>query len=86
MFIPPELEKATLCGSGTCDLSRRAACEVIAPHSADPWYQDVLDNDGPCGLKRPSVQWDFDYMERCKAQFSGLLEAANPGVYSLEVN
>lgn len=76
--IPPELEAATLCASGNCDISRRAACTVIAPHSADPWYQAALDNDAKHALRRPETEHEHTMFRYWINKFQQMLEDANP--------
>lgn len=78
LTIPPELEAATLCASGNCDISRRAACTVIAPHSPDPWFQAAIDNDAKHALRRPETQHEHQMFDAWVSTFQQLLEEANP--------
>lgn len=82
--IPPQLEAATLCGTGNCDLSRRAACEVIAPYSSDPWYRNAITNTAAHALRSPSCDQDHELMNMYRQRFLNMLASANPLEFGLE--
>jgi hypothetical protein len=83
MFIPPELEAATT-AFNPCQLERRAACEVIAPYSSDPFYRQAINNDSPLALRRPTCDWDYEHLNQYRQRYLDLLVQANPDAFDLE--